>query len=85
MKNGEITEPTAETPVPNTPQLVADNQGLIAVNIGKSFKKRPVLRGVSLALQRGEAVGLLRTPGDSRKERKPLPRTCYPSSLRLRP
>ncbi len=36
------------------PRLVAENEGLIAVNIGKSFKKRPVLRGVSLALQRGE-------------------------------
>ena len=41
------------------PQLIADNTGLAAVNIGKSFKKRPVLRGVSLSLQRGEAVGLL--------------------------
>ena len=41
------------------PALVADNVGLAATNIGKSFKKRPVLRGVSLALQRGEAVGLL--------------------------
>ncbi len=41
------------------PRLVAENQGLVAVNIGKSFKKRPVLRGVTLALQRGEAVGLL--------------------------
>ena len=41
------------------PQLVTENEGLIAVNIGKSFKKRPVLRGVTLSLQRGEAVGLL--------------------------
>src|SRR5690606_32589640 len=41
------------------PRLVADNPGLMVVNIGKSFKKRPVLRGVTLALQRGEAVGLL--------------------------
>jgi lipopolysaccharide export system ATP-binding protein len=41
------------------PKLVANNSGLIAHNLGKSFKKRPVLRGVSLALQRGEAVGLL--------------------------
>ncbi len=41
------------------PRLVTDNVGLMAVNIGKSFKKRPVLRGVTLALQRGEAVGLL--------------------------
>ncbi len=41
------------------PRLVTDNAGLMAVNIGKSFKKRPVLRGVTLSLQRGEAVGLL--------------------------
>ncbi len=46
-------------PGPPTPHLVAENDGLIAVNIGKSFKKRPVLRGVTLSLQRGEAVGLL--------------------------
>jgi lipopolysaccharide export system ATP-binding protein len=44
---------------PEAPQLVADNQGLIAANVGKSFKKRPVLRGVNLSVQRGEAVGLL--------------------------
>ena len=43
----------------NAPRLVAENGGLVAVNIGKSFKKRPVLRGVTLAVQRGEAVGLL--------------------------
>jgi len=41
------------------PRLVADNRGLEAVNLGKSFKRRPVLRGISLAVQRGEAVGLL--------------------------
>ncbi len=41
------------------PRLVADNKGLEAVNLGKSFKRRPVLRGISLAVQRGEAVGLL--------------------------
>jgi len=41
------------------PRLVAENQGVVAVNIGKSFKKRPVLRGVTLALRRGEAVGML--------------------------
>ncbi len=42
-----------------TPRLVADNQGLVVRNIGKSFKKRPVLREVSLSVQRGEVVGLL--------------------------
>jgi lipopolysaccharide export system ATP-binding protein len=42
-----------------TPRLVAENDGINAVNIGKSFKKRPVLRGMNLNVQRGEAVGLL--------------------------
>ncbi len=41
------------------PRLVADNKGLVAENLGKHFKKRPVLRGVSLTLGRGEVVGLL--------------------------
>ena len=41
------------------PRLVAENDGLVAVNIGKSFNKRPVLRGVTLSVRRGEAVGLL--------------------------
>ncbi len=41
------------------PQLVSENSGLIARKIGKSFKKRPVLRDVSLSVQRGEVVGLL--------------------------
>jgi lipopolysaccharide export system ATP-binding protein len=40
-------------------RLVADNAGLAARNLGKSFKKRPVLRDVSVSVQRGEAVGLL--------------------------
>ena len=41
------------------PRLVTANAGLVADSLGKRFKKRPVLRGVSLAVQRGEAVGLL--------------------------
>ncbi len=41
------------------PRLVTHNQGLVAKNMGKRFKKRPVVRGVSLTLQRGEVVGLL--------------------------
>jgi lipopolysaccharide export system ATP-binding protein len=41
------------------PALVRDNTGLEAVNLGKRFKKRPVLRDVSLSVQRGEVVGLL--------------------------
>jgi lipopolysaccharide export system ATP-binding protein len=41
------------------PRLVAENSGLMAKNIGKSFKKRPILRGVDITVNRGEAVGLL--------------------------
>ena len=41
------------------PRIVADNEGLAARNIGKQYKKRPVLRDVSISVQRGEAVGLL--------------------------
>ncbi len=41
------------------PQLVRDNQGLSAHNLGKRFKKRPVLRDVTIHVQRGEVVGLL--------------------------
>ncbi len=44
---------------PGTPRLVADNTGLVAQGLGKRFGRRPVLRGVSLSVQRGEAVGLL--------------------------
>jgi len=41
------------------PHVVEGGQGLVATRLGKSFKKRPVVRGVSLSLRRGEVVGLL--------------------------
>jgi lipopolysaccharide export system ATP-binding protein len=41
------------------PKLVAENTGLQVQKIGKRFKKRPVLRDVSMNLNRGEVVGLL--------------------------
>lgn len=41
------------------PRLVAANNGLEALHIGKRYTGRPVVRDVSLRLQRGEAVGLL--------------------------
>ena len=47
------------TDTPDRPRLVAENEGLTALNLGKQFKKRPILRNVTLHLQRGEAVGLL--------------------------
>ncbi|MDE2327117.1 MAG: LPS export ABC transporter ATP-binding protein [Rhodospirillales bacterium] len=42
-------------PVPGT----LAEQGLVARGLGKSFRKRPVVRNVSVTLRRGEAVGLL--------------------------
>jgi lipopolysaccharide export system ATP-binding protein len=41
------------------PKLIIKNDGLVVTNLGKSFQKRPVVRTVSLQIQRGEAVGLL--------------------------
>jgi len=56
-----MTKPINPLPSDTTgaPRLVAKNDGLVARNLGKQYKKRPVLRGVSLQVQRGEAVGLL--------------------------
>jgi lipopolysaccharide export system ATP-binding protein len=55
--DGDAGEPQGSDSL--APRLVANNTGLVASNLGKQFKKRPVLRDVSLAVQRGEAVGLL--------------------------
>ncbi len=41
------------------PVLLETNSGLVAQNLGKAYAKRPVVRNVSLTVQRGEAVGLL--------------------------
>ncbi len=44
----------------NSPRIVAENiRGLAAHNLGKRYDKRPVVRGVSIATDRGEVVGLL--------------------------
>ncbi|RMF12168.1 MAG: LPS export ABC transporter ATP-binding protein [Alphaproteobacteria bacterium] len=42
-----------------TPEATLDSDGLLVRNVTRSFKKRPVLRGVSLSVKRGEVVGLL--------------------------
>ena len=44
---------------PKGPRLIANNPGLVARNLGKQYKNRPVLRDVSVCVQRGEVVGLL--------------------------
>ena len=45
----------------NSPASLAvlPNKGLVAWRVGKSFRKRPVLRDVTVTVQRGEVVGLL--------------------------
>lgn len=59
-----MTKPTKDS-APTTgaptsgPRLVAENSGLVASRLGKSYKGRPVLRDISLSVNRGEAVGLL--------------------------
>ncbi len=50
---------SSDTVAAATPRLVANNEGLVALNLGKQFRKRPVLRDVSISVKRGEAVGLL--------------------------
>jgi len=49
---------SAAAPTPG-PRLVADNKGLVGRGLGKSFKRRVVLRDVNVSVQRGEVVGLL--------------------------
>ena len=53
------TPPPVEDRGRQGPRLITVNDGLVARNLGKRFRKRPVLRDVSLSVQRGEAVGLL--------------------------
>jgi lipopolysaccharide export system ATP-binding protein len=53
-----VAQVDATSPMTRTGASAADN-GLVVRNLMKRFKKRPVLRGVSLYLRRGEAVGLL--------------------------
>lgn len=41
------------------PKLISQTAGLEVANLGKRYASRPVVRDVSLSVQRGEAVGLL--------------------------
>src|SRR5271165_7524422 len=50
------TKPDTDRPLP---RVVEGSQGLVVHRIGKSFRKRPVVRAVSLTLHRGEVAGLL--------------------------
>jgi lipopolysaccharide export system ATP-binding protein len=50
---------TAPGPAAPPVELPPPTQGLVARNLGKRFKQRPVLRDVNVSVQCGEAVGLL--------------------------
>lgn len=56
-KNTEDTKSNGDFFVPKL--VKSERRGLQAVNLGKSFKKRPILRGVSVSVTQGEAVALL--------------------------
>jgi lipopolysaccharide export system ATP-binding protein len=49
----------ATEPVYGRPRLIAEQSGLVARRLGKSYRQRPVVRSVSLQVRRGEVVGLL--------------------------
>ncbi|MGE5476508.1 MAG: ATP-binding cassette domain-containing protein, partial [Bacteroidales bacterium] len=51
----QVSGDTVSAPV----RAAAPGTGPSARNIGKRFKRRTVLRDVSISVQRGEAVGLL--------------------------
>ncbi len=55
------TPATARAPDPRGPdlRLIERGPGLIARSVGKTYKKRPVVRNVTVSVRRGEAVGLL--------------------------
>src|ERR1700742_3182462 len=59
MTTAPTTADTEKQAEPARPRVVEGGKGLVATRIGKSFNKRPVVRGVSLNVKRGEVVGLL--------------------------
>jgi len=54
-----VTDGTAARAIEDGAAVSSQAEGLVAANIGKRFKRRPVLRDVSVRVKRGEAVGLL--------------------------
>jgi lipopolysaccharide export system ATP-binding protein len=55
-----MTPPEGERGAPRPAlEVIAGKGGLVATGLGKRYRKRPVVRNVSLSVQRGEAVGLL--------------------------
>ncbi len=54
-----MTAPSNNSAGPPALKVLPGSGGLIARGIGKTYKKRPVVRNVSINVRRGEAVGLL--------------------------
>ena len=51
--------PRAKAKAKDVRHPVDASDGIVATGLTKSYKRRPVVRGVSLTVRRGEAVGLL--------------------------
>ena len=49
--------------MPNKPKLISANEGLVVKNLRKSIARKPIVRNVSLKLERGKTVGLLGANG----------------------
>ena len=45
--------------MPSKPKLISSNEGLVVKNLRKSLSRKPIVRNVSLKLERGKTVGLL--------------------------
>ena len=54
-----MSQDLATKPLTVQPAAANGGDGLFVDKIGKSFRRRPVVKGVSLRLRRGEVVGLL--------------------------
>jgi len=56
--NVKVARKPARTRKKN-PEFHDGNEGLVVEGLSKTYRRRPVVRNVSLSLRRGEAVGLL--------------------------
>jgi lipopolysaccharide export system ATP-binding protein len=62
-----MPQPPNSSPVPGSDLTVTNGSGgLSIVNLRKSYKRRPVIRDVSLQLNRGEVVALLGPNGSGK-------------------
>ncbi len=59
LQGARLGAPTEPRLTPQPLKVVPSGGGLVARGVGKTYKRRPVVRNVSITLRRGEAVGLL--------------------------